>query len=238
MWNAHSPRGVPAAIGFALMAGLAASTTAFGQTSDRAPQTPAATARADSAAGSAAAARPDTEPRRSRFGRFGHALRSAASTVQKKTGISGSTAARIAVTAATGGAATALLTSSGAPSAATAARQTAALAMLQARQSATAKVTPASLPSTASAPHSPVGFGNSTEATRAAQDLGQIAARASKGDPAAKNAIAALNTAMTAPDGEFAQLERQAQAGDPTVAQKIVIREDQIARAALASSHP
>lgn len=235
-------RRIPATLVVAAISACLLTNPLSGQTSDRTTQKPAASAITDSTADSLAATQPAVAAKHSRFGRFGSALKSAASTVQKKTGISGETAARIAVTAATGGAAASLLNSSGpaasAASAASAARQATALAAIRATQTAAASAASESLiPGLAATNYKPAS-GNSEQAMRAAQDLSQIATRASQGDASARRAMTALNTAMTAPNSEFAQFQRQAASGDPTAAQKMLIREDQIARAALGGSHP
>jgi hypothetical protein len=235
-------RRMPAAIVVAMVSACLVTNPLFGQTSDRTNQKPSGSTVTDSTQDSVATPRPAAAPRHSRFGRFGSALESAASTVQKKTGISGGTAARIALTAATGGAAASLLNSSGpaasAASAASAAKQATALATIRATQSAAASAASQSLIPGLAATNSRPGSANSEQAMRAAQDLSQIATRASQRDPGSMRAMAALNAAMTAPNSEFAQFQRQASAGDPAAARKMLIREDQIARAALGGSHP
>lgn len=167
---------------------------------------------------------------KSRFGRFGRMFGKAAGAAQNaaaSAGISKETAARLAITAATGGAAAAVLS----------ARE----------QSATSAATLASRALT-SRPTAHVGRGTATLATgsrvdtattaaamRAMTELGQISARAQQHDPAAMHALQVLSAVMAKPDAEFVALQRRATAGDPTAAQQMMIREGEIARAALAS---
>lgn len=211
----------PATIATALAAALAAASPAVAQHPATAPAAAPSSTRTDSAAKDTTA-----KPHHSRFGRFGRVFEKAASTaadVGAKAGISKGTAARLAVTAATGGAAAALMDArlQGATAAAT-------LAERGATGRTALRTAPSAGPSNAL----------TQEAVRAMTDLGEISARAGQHDPAAVHALQALNAAMAKPNGEIASLQRQASAGDPTAAQKIVIREDAIARAALGGRAP
>lgn len=180
------------------------------------------------AASSATPVPPDstTPPKHSRFGRFGRMFEKAASRasdVGARAGISKGTAARLAVTVATGGAAAALMEArvQGATSAAT-------LATRGLTSGASSRSAPPTAPSNAL----------TQQAVQAMSDLGQISLRAQQHDPAAVRAMQALSTAMSKPNGEFVALQHRASSGDPTAAQEIVIREDVIARAALDGRAP
>jgi len=174
---------------------------------------------------------------KSRFGRFGRAFERAASTAAAagaKAGLTKETAARLAVTAATGGAAAALI----------GAGQQSALSAGTLASRALAAPSPA--PSTAASMAAArarlatgtVDTATASAAVRALTELGQISVRAQQHDPAAVHAMQVLNAAMAKPDAGFVALQQRATAGDPSAAQQIIIREDAIAHAALGGGKP
>ena len=174
---------------------------------------------------------------KSRFGRFGRAFEKATSTAAAagaKAGLTKETAARLAVTAATGGAAAALI----------GARQQSALSAATLASRALAAPSPA--PSTAASMAAArarlatgtVDTATASAAVRALTELGQISVRAQQHDPAAVHAMQVLDAAMAKPDAGFVALQRRATAGDPSAAQEIIIREDAIAHAALGGGKP
>lgn len=182
---------------------------------------------------------------KSRFGRFGRAFEKAANTAAaagSRAGLTKETAARLAVTAATGGAAAALMS----------ARQQSALSAvsltsraLAASSGAPAAAAPIAAPTAASiaAARARLATGSVDTATasaavRALTELGQISVRAQQHDPAAVHAMQVLDAAMAKPDAGFVALQQRATAGDPSAAQQIIIREDAIAHAALGGRAP
>ena len=178
---------------------------------------------------------------KSRFARFGRAFEKAASTAAaagSRAGLTKETAARLAVTAATGGAAAALM----------GARQQSALsaATLASRALAAPSAAPLTSPPTAASMAAArarlatwtVDTATAAAAVRALTELGQISVRAQQHDPAAMHAMQVLNAAMAKPDAVFVALQQRATAGDPSAAQQIIIREDAIARAALGGGKP
>lgn len=176
----------------------------------------------------AAAQAPDStaKPEKSRLGRFGHVFRKAVSTASEvgaKAGISKETAARLAVTAATGGAGAALMQ-----------------ARLQSASSAAALVTRSAVPSPTAHLTAPGAAGSALaqQAVAAMTDLATISQRAAVHDPAAVHAMQVLDAAMAKPDAQFVALQKRTQSGDPTAAQQMIIREDAIARAAMGSAKP
>lgn len=195
-------------IAAAIVSALSIAPQAIGQTTTAAPQASAAAQPAarttDSTTG------PSATPHQSRFSRFRSAVSGAVGSVAAKTNISKETAARLAVTAATGGAAAALMdvNHSG--------------------------LNPASAIAAAAASRAGANP-TTTTSNRAELDaltyLSQVSQRAAAGDPASQHAVAALNTAMSAPNGPMMTLEHRATAGDPTAAQQIVLQEAAIVRA-------
>ena len=174
---------------------------------------------------------------KSRFARFGRAFEKAASTAAaagSRAGLTKETAARLAVTAATGGAAAALM----------GARQQSALsaATLASRALAAPSLAPSTAASMAAArarlATGTVDTATASAAVRALTELGQISVRAQQHDPAAVHAMQILDAAMAKPDAGFVALQRRATAGDPSAAQEIIIREDAIAHAALGGGKP
>lgn len=185
-----------------------------------------------STASAPAAAPPQAAPdsavptHHSRFGRFGRVFDKAATTASEvgaKAGISRETAARLAVTAATGGAGAALMQ-----------------ARLQGASSAAALVTRSAAPNPTARPTQPGAGGNALaqQALAAMTDLATISQRAAAHDPVAVRAIQTLDATMAKPDAQFVALQKRAQSGDPTAAQEMMIREDAIARAALGGAKP
>lgn len=201
-----------AAIVLATVSTISIATPAAGQTS-----APATAPAADSVTSQLVAT-----THTSRFGRWGHILRSAADAVEAKTGVSKETAARIAITAATGGAGAALMSA-----------KNDAGAGFASNALATAGSSPMSTPATA--PQS------NQAALEATTYLSQVAMRASQGDSASAHALATLNATMSSHTGRFAgeisALQLRASKGDATAAQQLMIREADIVRAALASPH-
>ena len=213
-----------------------AATPLAAQQGSAAPKAPApATATAPATAPAADSAKQPVH--KSRFGRFGRAFERAASTAAAagaKAGLTKETAARLAVTAATGGAAAALM----------GARQQSALSAGTLASRALAAPSPA--PSTAASMAAArarlatgtVDTATASAAVRALTELGQISVRAQQHDPAAVHAMQVLNAAMAKPDAGFVALQQRATAGDPSAAQQIIIREDAIAHAALGGGKP
>lgn len=222
MFHTNAPRASHVALAALALAALA--TPAVAQQGGAPQARPAAASPTQTPDSSAPA-----PARTSRFGRFGRVFEKAtstAATVGAKAGISKETAARLAITAATGGAGAAILAAreQGASSAAVAASRA-----LSPHPSA---------PNLSSVRAGATSGQNalSQEALRAMTDLGTIGQRAAAHDPAAVRAIQALNAAMSNPDAEFVALQKRATAGDPTAAQQMMIREDAIAHAALGAA--
>ena len=164
--------------------------------------------------------------KKSRFGRFGRVIGKTASRV----GVSKKTAVRIAINAATGGAANALMsgTSAGAANALTrAASAGAADALTHAASAGTAPI-PA-LSARSAGPEA---------ALQASQFLASVSLRGSQGDPDATRAMRALSAAMSAPDSQFVALQQRISAGDAGAAQELRLREAEIVRKALAQHTP
>ena len=177
----------------------------------RAQSTPKAAAQ-DSAVDSTAQSAPAPH-KKSRFGRFGRVIGKTAS----KVGISKQTAVRIAITAATGGAAGALT------HAATA-------------ETANALTRAASAGTTPHPAHPALSArsGGPEAALQASQFLAAVALRGSQGDPDATRAMQALAAAMSAPDSQFAVLQQRINAGDASAAEELQLHEAEIVRKALA----
>jgi hypothetical protein len=178
----------------------------------------------DSAADSVAQSAPATH-KKSRFGRFGRAIGKTAS----KVGISRETAARIAINAATGGAADALTHAASAGTANALTRSAAAGAANALTHTAAG---------TAPLPTLSAQSGGAEEALQASQFLAAVALRASQGDPDANRAMQALSAAMSTPDSQFAALQRRINAGDVSAARDLQIHEAEIVRKALAQHNP
>jgi hypothetical protein len=164
--------------------------------------------------------------KRSRFGRFGRVIGKTAS----KVGISKKTAVRIAINAATGGAADALThaTSGGAASALTRAASAGAANALTGAASA----------GTAPLPALSAQSGGSEAALQASQFLAAVALRGSRGDPDATRAMQALAAAMSAPDSQLTALQQRVSAGDVGAAQELQLHEAEIVHKALAPQKP
>jgi hypothetical protein len=188
------------------------------------PGTPNAAAQ-DSAVDSTAQSAP-TPQKKSRFGRFGRVIGKTAS----KVGISRETAVRIAITAATGGAASTL---THATSAGTANALTRAVTAGTARA-----VTGATTAGTAPLPALSAQSGGPETAMEASQFLAAVALRGSRGDPDATRAMRALAAAMSAPDSQLAALQQRISAGDASAAQELQLHEAEIVRKALAQHEP
>ena len=178
----------------------------------RAQSTPNAAAQ-DSAVDSTAQSAPAPH-KKSRFGRFGRVIGKTAS----KVGISRKTAVRIAINAATGGAANALTRAASAG---------AANALTSGTSAGTAPIPALSAQS-----------GGSEAALQANQFLAAVALRGSQGDPDATRAMRALSTAMSAPDSQFAALQQRISAGDASAAPELQLHEAEIVRKALAQQTP
>jgi hypothetical protein len=203
---------------------------------------PVDSAKADSADSAKAA-----PTHRSRFGRFGRAIGKAAGTVEARTGISRETAARIALTAATGGAGALLNSRNGIASGAASAATSSAMQALRTSGSSSAATAMGGADDAArsamlrslqarKAPGSaPAGLAQ--QALQATTYLAHESALASNGDPVARNAFKVLNAKMSATDGELAAMQARATAGDATAAQEMIIREAAIVRDA-ASGKP
>lgn len=189
----------------------------------RAQSTPNAVAQ-DSAVDSTAQSAPAPH-KKSRFGRFGRVLGKTAS----KVGISKKTAARIAINAATGGAADALTRAASAGTANALTRSAAAGAA-----NALAHAAAGSAPLPALAAQS----GGAEAAVQASQFLAAVALRSSQGDPDAARAMQALSAAMSVPDSQFAALQQRITAGDVSAAQELQLHEAEIVRKALAQPKP
>lgn len=192
----------------------------------RAQGTPKAAAQ-DSAVDSTAQSAPAPH-KKSRFGRFGRVIGKTAS----KVGISKQTAVRIAITAATGGAAGALThaASGGAASALTRAATAETANALTRAASAGTPPLPAQPALSALSARS----GGPEAALQASQFLAAVALRGSQGDPDATRAMQALAAAMSAPDSQFAALQQRISAGDASAAQELQLHEAEIVRKALA----
>lgn len=224
------------AAAIAAAAGPAIAQQGTGSTAKPAATSPAATSPGAQAPDSAKQPAP-----KSRFGRFGRVFHKAASTAESvgaRAGVSKETAARLAITAATGGAAAAVLQ----------ARQQSALSAANLASQAISSRPHGAAPSAAADParaaaiqaslNAPGSTALATQALHAMTDLGAISARAQQHDAAAMRGMQALNAAMAKQDAQFVALQKQAQAGDPTAGQRILIREDAIARAAMGGSAP
>lgn len=202
----------------------------------RAQSTPKAAVQ-DSAVDSTAQAAPAPH-KKSRFGRFGKVIGKTAS----KVGISRKTAVRIAITAATGGAATALThaASGGTANALTrAASAETANALAHAASAETVNaLTHAAAGGTAPLPKPPAQSSGPEAALQASQFVAAVALRASQGDPDANRAMRALSTAMSPPDSQFAALQQRITAGDVSAAQELQLHEAEIVRKALTQHTP
>jgi hypothetical protein len=186
--------------------------------------TPKAAAQ-DSAVDSTAQSAPAPQ-KKSRFGRFGRVIGKTAS----KVGISKKTAVRIAITAATGGAASTLTRASSAG---------AANALTRAVTAGAANaLTGAASTGTAPLPALSAQSGGPEAALQASQFLAAVALRGSQGDPDATRAMQALSAAMSAPDSQLTALQQRISAGDATAAQELQLREAEIVRKALAKHTP
>ena len=135
-----------------------------------------------------------------------------------RVGISKKTAVRIAINAATGGAANALTRAASAG---------AADALTHAASAGTAPI-PA-LSAQSAGPEA---------ALQASQFLAAVALRGSQGDPDATRAMQALSAAMSAPDSQFVALQQRISAGDAGAAQELRLHEAEIVRKALAQHTP
>ncbi len=182
------------------------------------------------------------KPHKSRFGRFGRAIGKAAS----KAGISRETAARVAITAATGGMGASLIdakaTAASASANALSGGNAAAVpggnaALLAAAASAAkGKKSGAAQPGAAGAPPLPslaTAPGSEDEVIQAGQFLSTVAMRAAQGDADAVRAMQAIQAAMMPPNGELLALAKRAGTGDVAASRALQLRESQIARAAL-----
>ncbi len=187
-------------------------------------QSTAEAAAQDSAVDSTAQPAPAPH-KKSRFGRFGKVLGKTASRV----GISRKTAVRIAITAATGGAADAL-THTASVGTANALTRSAAAGAADALTHAAA--------GTAALPTLSTQADGADAAVQASQFLASVALRSSQGDPDASRAMRALSAAMSPPDSEFAALQRRIEAGDVSAAQELQLHEAEIVRKALAQHEP
>ena len=199
-----------------LVAPVRAQSTPKASTPDAAAQ--------DSAVDSTAQSAPAPH-KKSRFGRFGRVIGKTAS----KVGISRKTAVRIAITAATGGAASTLTraTSTGTANALT---RSAAAGAVDALTHAAAGAAPL--------PTLPAQSGGAEAAAQASQFLAAVALRSSQGDPDATRAMQALSAAMSPPDSQFVALQRRITAGDVSAAQELQLHEAEIVRKALAKHEP
>ena len=186
--------------------------------------TPKAAAQ-DSAVDSTAQPAPAPQ-KKSRFGHFGRVIGKTAS----KVGISKKTAVRIAITAATGGAAGALTHASSAGTANALTRAATAETANALTRAASAGTTPLPALSAQS--------GDPEAALQASQFLAAVALRGSQGDPDATRAMQALAVAMSAPDSQFAALQPRINAGDVSAAQELQLHEAEIVRKALAQHKP
>jgi hypothetical protein len=146
-----------------------------------------------------------------------------------KVGISKKTAARIAINAATGGAADALTRAASAGTA-NALTRSAAAGAANALTHAAAGSAP--LPTLAAQ------SGGTEAAVQASQFLAAVALRISKGDPDATRAMRALSAAMSAPESQFVALQQRISAGDVSAAQELQLHEAEIVRKALAKHEP
>jgi hypothetical protein len=146
-----------------------------------------------------------------------------------KVGISKKTAARIAINAATGGAADALTRAASAGTA-NALTRSAAAGAANALTHAAAGSAP--LPTLAAQ------SGGTEAAVQASQFLAAVALRSSQGDPDATRAMRALSAAMSAPDSQFVALQQRISAGDVSAAQELQLHEAEIVRKALAQHKP
>lgn len=227
MLHRNTPRPwYAAAMVLAMALGTAAAPALAQQGSGTPPGTTAAPAAAPAAGQSRDSARQPAH--KSRFGRFGRVLGRAADAAQSaaaQTGVSKATAAHLAITAATGGVAAAVLSAREPGAAGTPA--------MAAKVLASRRLTGA--PSLAA---TGVDTATASAALRAMQELGSISARAQQHDPAAVHAMQVLSAAMAKPDAGFVALQRRATAGDPTAAQQMMIREADIVRAALGGARP
>jgi hypothetical protein len=186
----------------------------------RAQSSPTAAAQ-DSAVDSTAQPAPAPH-KKSRFGRFGKIIGKTAS----KVGISRKTAVRMAINAATGGAANAL-TRAASDGAASALAGTAAAGTANA-------LTRAAIGGTAHLPSFSSRSAGAEAALQASQFLAAVALRGSQGDPDATRAMRALAAAMSAPDSELTALQQRISAGDVSAAQELQLHEAEIVRKALA----
>ena len=193
----------------------------------RAQSTPNAVAQ-DSAVDSTAQSAPAPH-KKSRFGRFGRVIGKTAS----KVGISKQTAVRIAITAATGGAASALTHASSAGTANALTRAATAETANALTRAASAGTTPHPAHPALSA-----RSGGPEAALQASQFLAAVALRGSQGDPDATRAMQALAAAMSAPDSQFVALQQRISAGDVSAAQELQLHEAEIVRKALAQHEP
>jgi hypothetical protein len=147
-----------------------------------------------------------------------------------KVGISKKTAVRIAIDAATGGAASALTGTASAGTANALTRAVTAGAANALTGAASAGTTPLPAPSAQS--------GDSQAALQASQFLAAVALRGSQGDPDAARAMQALAAAMSPPDSQFAALQRRISAGDVSAARELQLHEAEIVRKALEQHKP
>jgi hypothetical protein len=201
------------------------------------PEAAAQDSTVDSTAQAAAQSAPAPQ-KKSRFGRFGRVIGKTAS----KVGISRKTAVRIAITAATGGAATALThaaTGGTANALAHAATAGTANALTRAVTAGTTNaLTGAASAGTAPVPALSAQSGGPEAALQASQFLAAVALRGSQGDPDATRAMQALAAAMSAPDSQFTALQKRISAGDVSAAQELQLHEAEIVRKALAQHKP
>ncbi len=205
---------------FLILGALAALCLAAPAGAQSAPKAAAQDTAVDSTAQSAPAAH-----KKSRFGRFGRVIGKTAS----KVGISKKTAVRIAITAATGGAASALThsASGGTANALTRAVTSGAANALTNAAAATTPLPPLSSKS-----------GGPEAALQAGQFLAAVALRGSQGDPDATRAMRALADSMSAPGSQFTALQQRISAGDASAAQELQLHEAEIVRKALAQHEP
>lgn len=203
-----------------LVAPVRAQSTPKASTPDAAAQ--------DSAVDSTAQSAPAPQ-KKSRFGRFGRVIGKTAS----KVGISKKTAVRIAITAATGGAASTLTHAAAAGTANALTRAVTAGAANALTSGASAGTAP--LPAL---PAPPAQSSGPQAALQASQFLAAVALRGSQGDPDATRAMQALAAAMSAPDSQFTALQQRISAGDATAAQELQLHEAEIVRKALAQHKP
>ncbi|HEU6452217.1 MAG TPA: hypothetical protein VFT57_12420 [Gemmatimonadaceae bacterium] len=216
----RSPRSLHAPTPFLILGALAALCLAAPARAQSTPNSAAQDSTVDSTAQSAPAPH-----KKSRFGRFGRVIGKTAS----KVGISRKTAVRIAITAATGGAASTLTraTSTGTANALT---RSAAAGAVDALTHAAAGAAPL--------PTLPAQSGGAEAAAQASQFLAAVALRSSQGDPDATRAMQALSAAMSPPDSQFVALQRRITAGDVSAAQELQLHEAEIVRKALAKHEP